>query len=150
MDPIEQKLRSDVEQFGWHVLNVLPSDEHPPHSYSVGVFASFGHPEIVIVGLPGERAHAFINNLVDEIKDGATFEAGSRYGHLIEGYDVLFLGVDQALFSDYFGRAIDFYGSSRFPVVQMTWPDRNGMFPWQAECEEGIRKLQPVLQLPPN
>jgi hypothetical protein len=150
MDIIEEKLRADVQRFGWHVLNVLPSSEHPPHSYSVGVFATLGHPEIVVVGLPGDRAHTFINNIVDEIKDGATFEAGCRYDHLIDGFEVAFAAVDHRFYPDYFGRAIDFYGNSTFPVVQMIWPDRNSSFPWQPECEPEIREMQPVLATPPN
>ena len=145
MDSVERKVRSDIEEYGWHVMNVLPESDHAPHSYSIGLFASFEHPEIVIVGLPGARAHKFINNIADEIKDGATFEAGDRYDHLIDGYDVQFVPVRQDLYDAYFGRAIDYYGAIRFPVLQMVWPDRHHHFPWQPQCESEIRKLQPLL-----
>jgi hypothetical protein len=150
MDSVEEKLRHDVQQFGWHVMNVLPEGEHPPHSYSIGLFATYGHPEIVVVGLPGNRAHHFINNLADEIKDGATFEAGSRYRHVIEGFDVMFLRVEPAMYREHFGRALDYYGGLGFPVVQMVWPDRHNVFPWERSCDAGIRDLQPVLARRPN
>ncbi|MBV9068370.1 MAG: DUF4262 domain-containing protein [Acidobacteria bacterium] len=114
----------------------------------MGVFATFGHPEIVVVGLFGDRAHAFINNIVDDIKDGAKFEAGCRYDHLIDGYEVAFIAVEPTFYGDYFGRDIDFYGSRSCPMIQMLWPDRNQSFPWQPECEPEIRKLQPVLVSP--
>ena len=131
-------------------MNVLPEADHSPHSYSIGLFASFEHPEIVITGLPGDRAHKFINNIADEIKGGATFEADCRYGHLIEGYDVAFVRVRHDVYPEYFGRAIDYYADIAFPVVQMVWPDRHQHFPWQPECEAEIRKLQPVLGPQPN
>jgi hypothetical protein len=145
MDGIERKLRADIEQYGWHVLNVLPGDSHPPHSYSVGLFATFDHPEIVVVGLPGDTAHHLINNLAEEIKEGASFEAGCRYGHVLEGYDVMFVRVAPENYRTYFGRALDYYGSISFSILQMVWPDRNRFFPWDAGCAEDIRKLQPVL-----
>jgi hypothetical protein len=116
----------------------------------VGVFATFGHPEIVVFGLPSDRAHVFINNIVDEIKDGATFDAGCRYDHLIDGYEVVFTAVDRPFYEDHFGRAIDFYAGSAFPVLQMVWPDRNHRFPWDPDCEPQIRAMQPVLNTPPN
>ena len=145
MDKIESKLRADIQRYGWHVINVLPDGGHSPHSYSVGLFATFGHPEIVIVGLPGERGAQFINKLGGEIKDGATFEAGCRYGHVIEGYEVMFVRVAPALYPQNFGRALDYYGTRSFSVVQMVWPDRRGAFPWDKSCEASIRALQPVL-----
>jgi hypothetical protein len=150
VDVIERKLRDDVKQYGWHVLKVLADEGHSSHTYSVGLYKSFGHPEVVIVGLPGDTAHAFIDNLADEIRDGAVFEAGCRYGHLIDGYDVAFVQVHRGFYQDYFGRAIDYYESPSFPVVQMVWPDRHRRFPWEPECEEAIRQMQPVLVARPN
>ena len=145
MDVIERKLRADIQQYGWHVLNVLPDDSHPPHSYSVGLFATFDHPEIVVVGLPGDTAHHLINNLAEEIKEGETFEAGARYGHVLEGYDVTFVRVAPEYYREYFGRALDYYGSISFSMLQMVWPDRKRFFPWDPSCAQDIRDLQPVL-----
>ena len=150
MDAIESKLRDDIQRYGWQVLNVLPEGEHPPHSYSVGLFATFGHAEIVIVGLPGEPAHAFIGNLVDEIRDGAVFEAGCRYDHIMQGFEVMFIRVAQDFYSANFGRAIDYYGSISFPVLQMVWPDRSNALPWETRCDPSIRELQPVFVEAPS
>jgi hypothetical protein len=145
VDSLDRKVRREVEQYGWHVLNVIPEGEHAPHSYSIGLFATFKHPEIVIIGLPADTAHRFINNIAEEIKDGGTFAADSRHDHLMEGYDVAFVRVEDAAYPEYFGRAIEYYGGVAFPVLQMVWPDRNGQFPWQPKCEPAIRNLQPVI-----
>ena len=62
----------------------------------------------------------------------------------------MFVRVDQALYGEHFGRAIDYYGGSGFPVLQMVWPDRHNVFPWEPNCDAGIRELQPVLATRPN
>lgn len=148
MDVIERKLREDIQEYGWHVVNVVPEDSHPPHSYSVGLFATFDHPEIVIVGLPGPTAQRLINNLADEIKEGATYEPGCKYDNILSGYAVMFVRVAPETYREHFGRALDYYGSVSFSVVQMAWPDRNHFFPWEPSCAADIRKLQPILARP--
>src|SRR5689334_12582493 len=129
----------------WEVVSVPPEGSRPPHSYSIGLFATFEHPEIVVIGLPGETAQRLIDNLAEEIKDGATFEPGARYDHVLQGYDVMFVRVAPEYYREYFGRALDYYGSVSFSVVQMVWPDRHRFFPWDAACAQDIRELQPVL-----
>ena len=148
MDAIEKKLREDIQQNGWHVLNVSPDRGHPPHSYSIGLFATFEHPEIVIFGLPGATAQKLIDVLADDVKEGESFEPGCRYSHVLKGYDVMFVRVAPETYQKHFGRALDYYGSVSFPVVQMVWPDRNGLYPWESGCDPEIRKLQPVLSRP--
>lgn len=69
----ESKIREDVAEYGWHAIKVLPKGDHQPHTYSIGLFETFGHPEIAIVGLRGETAHTFIANIVDEIRGGRMF-----------------------------------------------------------------------------
>jgi hypothetical protein len=145
MDKIESKLRADIEQYGWHVVNVLAEKKRPPHTYSIGLFATFEHPEIVVVGLPADTAQRLINNIADEIRDGNVFEAGTAYDDILTGYDVTFVSVAPKHYAAHFGRAIDYYGSEAFPVFQLIWPDRNHAFPWDPECDPAIRNLQPVL-----
>jgi hypothetical protein len=127
VDVIERKLRDDVKQYGWHVLKVLADEGHSSHTYSVGLYKSFGHPEVVIVGLPGDTAHAFIDNLADEIRDGAVFEAGCRYGHLIDGYDVAFVQVHRGFYQDYFGLAELSIITNHRPFPWFKWSGRTGI-----------------------
>ncbi|AMU18382.1 hypothetical protein BJL96_15195 [Burkholderia cenocepacia] len=38
-----------------------------------------------------------------------------------------------------------FYGNDAFPCVQLLWPDRNGIFPWQPEADDALNAAQPRL-----
>jgi hypothetical protein len=53
----EQKVIDDIADFGWHCVNTLAEDEHVAYSFTVGLFQSYGHPELIIFGLPSQVAH---------------------------------------------------------------------------------------------
>ena len=141
----EQKIISDIDTYGWHVINVLPEGYHPSHSFSIGLYRTFKHPEVVIFGLKASTAHVFINNIGQDIKDGMIFEAGGEYPDLATGYPVTFVEVPASRYSQHLGWALWFYGEKSFPVLQMVWPDRSGNFPWHACFDPELHSLQPIL-----
>jgi hypothetical protein len=51
-DDHERKALADVQNHGWHVLKVMEDDRGPAFAYTVGLYHSFRHPELIIVGLP--------------------------------------------------------------------------------------------------
>jgi len=61
-DSGEQKLLDDVAKFGWHCMKVFGDNDHEPFTYTIGLFASCGYPELLIYGLPGEVAHSGTGN----------------------------------------------------------------------------------------
>jgi uncharacterized protein DUF4262 len=46
LDDHERKAVADVKKHGWHVLKVLEDDRGPAFAYTVGLYHSFGHPEL--------------------------------------------------------------------------------------------------------
>ena len=144
-DRFERKLRTDVEQNGWHVLNVFAEDGVPPFSYSIGLYQTLGHPEIFIAGLPSRVADPLIHSVGEEIRAGRSFEAGEVNSDLLRGHDCAFRPVPRHAYQEYFGRAIDFYDGENFPVLQLVYPDQEGRWPWDDGAEEGFRLMQPVL-----
>lgn len=58
------------------------------------------------------------------------------YDDFFESGTTEFVNVDLRNLPDYFGTAIDFYGSSDFSALQLVWTDRNNKFPWK----EGFEK----------
>jgi len=145
MDRLERKLRADVKKYGWHVLNVFSDEGGPGWSYSVGLYHTLRHAEIVIIGLPSGIAHQLINDAGSQVREGESFADGTLSTELLQGYSCTFRSVPRSVHESYFGRAIDFYDGQDFPVLQLVYPDREGRWPWEEGVTADFRALQPVL-----
>ncbi len=147
-DSSDEKLISDVKTYGWHAVGVAEGDEQPPFVYSVGLYLSFGHPEIIVIGLPQNVGHTMIANAVNQLKTGEPIEWDRRNPNILEGYDVVFKVVDISNYREHLGYALWFYGSlppDIFPILQLVWPDKNGLFPWDVGFESSLVSIQPQL-----
>jgi len=82
------------------------------------------------------------------MKRGVAFVPEKEYADVLERYPCQFRIVDRSQYKDHLGWSIWFYQGYSFPTLQCFWPDKKGYFPWQSECNPGIRKLQPFLYLP--
>lgn len=140
----DEELRADVEQHQWVVLKVTP-DKAAEYGYSVGLTRSFGHPELVVVGLDDETIQELVNEIGEAVANGAAFADGMTSGDFLEGYDVTFRALPPALRSTHFAWADRFYGDSEFAVLQVVYPDRKGRWPWDAAAAADFRKGQPLL-----
>lgn len=53
--------------------------------------------------------------------------------------------VDNRNIDDYFGAALNYYDTTKFPAFQLVWTDRNDKFPWETDFEEEFVYKQPLL-----
>jgi hypothetical protein len=141
----QKKLADDITVCGWHVIKVLGDEQGPGFGYSVGLFHSYQHAEIIIVGLKLDLIHSIINSIAEEIKNGVVYHAGQYYSGLIGGYDCYFLEVDKDYYEAYVGQALQYYSGTLFPLLQCIYPTKSNVYPWQSEWPEQIKGLQPVL-----
>lgn len=139
-----------IQQFGWAVVHVLPSDEDPagtvPFAYTVGLTAA-GHPELIIAGLPPELSHQLLNELAGRVHDeGARFRHGRRVNDLIVDQSVTILsgGPTETLWP---GAALARYGREKVRLQQLVWPDPVDNFPWQ-EFYDAEEFPQPLIDAP--
>ena len=130
-----------IEEHGWAVRNVMAGTaaEEVCFSYTIGLSA-FGHPEVIILGMPYESAQDFLNLIGDEVRGGSRYEHGTVTGEFTDDdAPVVFI---QAEDTDRLTAVEDVYG--RVNALQMIWPDSAGRLPWQ----EGYRNslgAQPLL-----
>ena len=144
MDERELKVMQDVEKHGWHVIKVLGDESGPAFAYSIGLFKSFQHPEVMIVGLASDTMHKIINNIGLDVKQGKTFQNGLLSDDILDGYTCALREVSLKHYKKLVGWAIWFYDGTNFPLVQCVWPDRHRHFPWERGCAQDIRDLQPT------
>ncbi len=132
-----------------HVLRVFGGDGWPEFAYSVGLFQSFEQPEVIILGLLAEIAHALLNDIADLNRRELRFQLGDSTDELLDGYQVTFRPVSPPQVQAHLGWANWFYDFEPYPAVQMVYPDRAGRWPWDPEASEGFRSNQPMLESAP-
>jgi hypothetical protein len=140
----DRKLLADIARHGWVVLAIKEDDEGPAFAYSVGLFHTFDHPEILIIGLPPKTAHPLINDLGETIRGGRRFEVGSRCDD-VASTTLVFNGMDERHYREYLGYARWFYHGSDFPTLQCVWPDKQGIFPWEEGFDSRFFQVQRIL-----
>jgi Domain of unknown function (DUF4262) len=142
----DRKLLDDVAAHGWHHLHIHPERGRDPlWSFTVGLPATWQHPELVIFGLDMEVCQQLFEGIVDDVAGGRSFAAGDEADDVLEGYPVRFVAVRPHWYSSFLGYAQWFHESDAgFPVLQLVWPDRDGRWPWDPACSLR-RGTQPLL-----
>lgn len=141
-----EEFDADIATYGWVVMKVAsncPPD--PDFAYSIGLFQSYEHPEIILVGLPEDIAHQIINDVGAAVRSGKRYNAGGTSDEFLERYEVTFRAVPEYQYGAYLGWGCRYYGEQGFPVLQLVYPDRAGRWPWHEEASAAFRAAQPVL-----
>jgi hypothetical protein len=139
------RIQENIDAYGWHVVIVPEDDEGPGFAYSIGLYRSLGHPEVIIFGLEVDTLHRAVNNVGAEVCQGRRFGEGDTSVEIFEGCPVAFRAVSAEHYEEYLGQAVRYYGGKEFPALQCFWPDREGRFPWQVGYSYGPEEPQPQL-----
>jgi uncharacterized protein DUF4262 len=141
----DQKVLDDVAEYGWHVIKIPPVSDTPGWAFSIGLYRTFHHPEIVVFGLNHELMHSIINSIGSEIKSGKSFKPDTPFSELIEGYDCILKKVKVNWYSPFLGYANWFYQNTDYPALQCVWPDKKGCYPWDPAFDPNWLWAQPLL-----
>ncbi len=144
-DELLARTKDNIEKYGLQVIMVGSTDYFPSFAYSIGLFKTYKHPEIICFGLPDNLGHIIINDVADLIKNGESIWTFKNYDNVFKDSRAEFLPVDERNIEDYFGGAISFYDTTNFPALQLVWTDRNDKFPWEDNFEEKFLYDQPLL-----
>ncbi|SDF35705.1 protein of unknown function [Mucilaginibacter pineti] len=147
IDPtvIDNKLQDDIKNFGLQVLYIMEDEQGPGFSYSIGLYESYGHPEIIMVGLKQDLMHTLINNMAYDIKDGKVFIPFKYEADILDDFECYFVEVEKSNYDAYVGQAQKYYKRDGFPLLQCIYPTVKGIYPWEDEWPESIKDLQPIL-----
>jgi hypothetical protein len=134
-----------IRQYGWTVVLIEAGAYLPSFGYTIGLQETFGHPEIIAFGLSVKNLHGILNTAGELVREGEIIAAYKLYSEFFTAGKVVFLPVDRRNTADYFGYAIEYYGTHEIPALQLIWPDRNQRFPWEKDFEGEFVFRQPLL-----
>lgn len=141
----DKRTSSNIKKYGLSVAMIEATDYLPSFAYSIGLWETYNHPELICFGLRIETLHSLINGVAELIKNGKKIEVGKIYNEIFESGRAEFIQVDKGNLGDYFGTAIDYYKTLDFPALQLVWTDRNDKFPWETSFEIEFGYKQPLL-----
>lgn len=147
-DRDERKVIDDIREFGWHCLHILGEGEHVGYSFTVGLYQSYGHPELIIFGLSSQVAHDILAIAADAAKSGSPLDLTQATDAFVEGYFSCFTEVPKLEYREYVGFARWYYHGNDFPLYQIVWPSKSGVFPWHPTATPEFRAAQPVIAAP--
>jgi len=143
----DETILQNVRKHGCHIVGV--ADANPHFAFSIGLFANYSHPEVIIFGLNSNNGPVIINDVRDRVAAGQKFADSDICDDiLLDGYKVCFWEVPLVAYPKYLGAAIWFYAKSPlpFPCLQIIWQDRNRRFPWETGCIAEMKVDQPLLK----
>jgi hypothetical protein len=159
-EPDDTAIFRRILEKGAQVFTNDARDGKRAHSYTVGLYLNFLHPEVVILGVTNDAAVAIFSKLRTEADSGKILLEGEVRTDLFSfRHEVKFIRIEDDLAKiDYLDHAAWFYRSlvdnfepgikHKFPVFQAVWADKNGFFPDNFRCEEIVRKAQAVNMVP--
>lgn len=145
LDGPEQRFVADVREHGWFHTTVSANAEGPGFSFTTGFWVNAGHPELILFGMKGEIAHDVLWDLFRDAKREKPLVVGKPMGDVFGNQPACLFPVAKRFYAEYLGWSRWFYGGDDFPCLQIVWPDREGMFPWEAGFDPAFAGSQPDL-----
>lgn len=148
LSALDAKVLREIHTDGWQITGVLANEPNkgPDFAYSIGLFHSFVHPEIILFGLPIDVCMRAVNVIGIDIRNGMHFQPLTVYDRILSApHRCCFREVDRKHYYGHVGYALWFYETDPFPLMQCFWSDESGRFPWDPDCRLYAREAQPLL-----
>lgn len=143
LDQEDAMVTNAVRRHGWFIQYVggaacaapgcaCSSEDEPAFAYTVGLFG-LGHPELLIFGVDPGTAGGVLNDLGERVRDGAYLLSGQmitfeRWPHRIIPEEVPNPGKIVFAANRFYRRPDE----ASVPVLQLSYDDAEGRFPWEA------------------
>lgn len=145
LNRFERVILKNIQKYGWHANGIPGEGSSPDWAYSVGLFAKYGQPELIVFGLDIATMHEMITRYADLLQSGKEFGKGSKIDGIFQDKTCVLREVHGAWREPLLRSASWYYHYQEYPVLQCFWPDRHGYFPWDDLCNKRSRKAQPLL-----
>jgi hypothetical protein len=147
LDQEDARLREVIRLHGWAIEYVgggccsVPGcdggdDEGSPFAYTVGLFG-LGHPELLVFSLDMHDSQGLLNTVGGDIRAGGDLIPGIEFS--VGGWPPKVIAEEVPNPGDIVFTANRFYqrpDEFSVPVLQLTYSDENGIFPWDERFDE--------------
>jgi hypothetical protein len=154
LDQEDARVADVIRRHGWYIQYVggglcsRPGcdgghDEGPTFAYTVGLFG-LGHPELLIFDVDAHTTHDLLNALGGMIRSGLDLLPGQLI--TLEGWSYRIIPEEVPNPGDIVFTANRFYrrpDEASVPVLQLTYDDEDGRFPWEAEYDDSALQPRP-------
>lgn len=130
-----------IARVGWGVIAVGADAHAPSFAYTVGLTATFRHPELLLMGFAPQMMQGLLNGAAARVKGGVRFGDWSSDDKVVANYPVWFRQV-AAKDAPSWARVADCRYGGDLTLLQMFLPDEKGLFPW----DEGVKHAYAVIQ----
>jgi hypothetical protein len=145
LNRFERGILKNIQKHGWHANGIPGEGSSPAWTYSVGLFAKYGQPELIVFGLEIETMHEMISRYADLLQARKEYGDGVKIDGIIPGQPCVLREVHVSWREPLLCSASWYYHYQEYPVLQCFWPDLHGYFPWDDHCNKRSRKVQPLL-----
>ena len=139
---------SNINEFGWHAVNVMEDDGQPPWTYTIGLYDTWNHPELIVIGRSRVTAHHMLESITADLDLDHRPNLEAPHNKLLPGSICHFIEVYPRYYPDYVGFARRYYRKRTFPLYQIVWPNDDGHYPWDEAAPHGFKEWQPLLGSP--
>ncbi len=153
--PHAEKIEWMIETHGWAMEPVAARPEldppQPGYVYTIGFPEAFGFPEVALFGLQPVAARGLFDLVADLLSGGTQIPVGVELAGLFDNdLRCVFAPIAADVIAVLFGTAVAWRRGAPFEVVQLLWPDRNGLLPTEAGFDQRMRLAQPVIGVVPG
>lgn len=142
----EQLISQNIKEHGYHIGVVDGDDYLPSFAFSIGLYKTYNHPEVILFGLPKEIMQVALNTICQNVQKKQVYSIGTEYNDLLNKYPVQFVEVQKENYFNYLDYCKYFYNDTdNFPALQLIWTDKKGHFPWDKAFDEEWKFNQPLL-----
>lgn len=144
VDESERQLLDDVAEYGWHCIHIMEEGEQVGYSFTVGMYQTFGHPELIIFGLSSRVSHQILSIFADAAQAGTPLDLSQPTDALIDHYSCCFAEVPLSEYYEHVGFARWYYQETTFRFTRLCGRPSPACFPGTPVSAE-FRAAQPVL-----
>ncbi len=145
LDHSEQVFVAKVREHGFFRTEVFGDDKGPGFSYSTGFWVAAGQPELIMFGMKGEIAHDVFWDVFRDAKTNVPLPLGRKTDQIFANLPAYAFPIAERFYAEHLVWSRWFYGGNDFPCLQIVWPDRESVFPWEPGFDPAFADDQPDL-----